>query len=73
LLASPTLPTGVEFIGAVFAEEPGDDTNMVFTQPLEPGHYIMVCFLPDVNDPEETPHALKGMLSDFNITTQGGN
>jgi hypothetical protein len=73
LLASPTLPTGVEFVGGVFAEEPGDEANLVVVEPLEPGHYIMACFLPDQNDPEETPHALKGMVSDFNITTQGGN
>ncbi len=60
--ASPdgTLPD-VEFIGGTSADA-GDTTNLVFAKPLEPGRYIMVCFVNDEAEGENgTPHALKGM------------
>jgi plastocyanin len=61
------LPPGVEFVGGTDAD-PGDTTNIVFTEPLAPGRYIMVCFVPDETEGENgTPHALKGMYKEFTI------
>ena len=60
-------PAGVEEIVAFGAYEPGETANVVFAEPLEPGRYAVLCFFPDVNDPEHTPHALKGMFAEFTI------
>jgi hypothetical protein len=60
-------PAGVEEVVAFGAYEPGETTNVVFAEPLEPGRYGVFCFFPDVNDPEHTPHALKGMFGEFTI------
>jgi len=46
---------------------PGQEVDMAFDQPLEAGRYMLVCFFPDTDDPEGTPHAFKGMLSEFTI------
>ena len=35
--------------------------------PQRPGRYTLVCFLPDTDDPEGTPHAFKGMIGGFTI------
>jgi hypothetical protein len=58
---------GFEFIGGVGPAEPGDTVNLVLTEALTPGRYLVVCFLPDTDDPEETPHAFKGMTAEFTI------
>jgi hypothetical protein len=60
-------PAGVEEVVAFGAYEPGETTNVVFAEPLEPGRYGVFCFFPDVNDPEHTPHALKGMFGEFAV------
>jgi hypothetical protein len=60
-------PPGVEEIVAFGAYEPGETANVVFAEPLQPGRYGIFCFFPDVNDPEHTPHALKGMFAEFSI------
>jgi len=60
-------PAGVEEIVAFGAYEPGETANVVFAEPLQPGRYGVFCFFPDVNDPEHTPHALKGMFAEFTI------
>ena len=60
-------PAGVEEIVAFGAYEPGETANVVFAEPLEPGRYAVFCFFPDVNDPEHTLHALKGMFAEFTI------
>jgi hypothetical protein len=40
----------------------GDDETV--TLDLEPGHYAVVCFLPDADG---TPHAMKGMVGEFTV------
>ena len=55
-----------ELIGGIQVE-PGKQRNLVFSETLSPGRYAVVCFLSDVNDPDGTPHALKGMFSDFTV------
>ncbi len=56
----------LELIGGIQVE-PGKQRNLVLTEVLSPGRYAVVCFLPDVNDPEGTPHAFKGMVSEFTV------
>jgi hypothetical protein len=56
-------PEGVEDIGGLFFE-PGEFGNVVFTQPLAPGRYAMVCF---VETPQGVPHAALGMFSEFTV------
>lgn len=46
---------------------PGEEVDMAFDAPLEAGRYALVCFFPDVSDPEMTPHAEKGMVNEFTI------
>jgi hypothetical protein len=47
--------------------QPDQQVDMAFAAPLAPGRYALVCFFPDVNDPEMTPHAEKGMAAEFTI------
>jgi len=58
---------GIEDIAFTLPFPPGDEANVVFDQPLEPGRYALLCFVPDKDDPEKTPHALKGMYRDFTV------
>ena len=56
----------VEFLGRIEIK-PGAAYNMVLLSDLEPGNYALVCFFPDTEDPEQTPHALKGMTAEFEL------
>jgi len=56
----------LEIVGRVEIK-PGTETNMVFLNELEPGKYALVCFFPDTEDPDQTPHALKGMKAEFEL------
>lgn len=50
-----------------FPFAPGDEANIALPAPLDPGRYAFVCFLPDTDDPEGTPHAFKGMTAEFTV------
>lgn len=58
---------GIEDIAFTLPFPPGDEQNVVFDQPLAAGRYALFCFVPDKDDPEKTPHALKGMTAEFTI------
>jgi hypothetical protein len=64
---SQSTPAGVEEVIAFSAYKPDESGNIVLANPLVPGRYGMFCFFPDVNDPEQTPHALKGMYAEFSV------
>jgi hypothetical protein len=67
-LQSPDQPEGVEVVGGVPDVEPGETYNLIFSEPLEPGRYAFVCFLPDLDEgPDGTPHAFKGMTHEFTV------
>jgi hypothetical protein len=66
------LPAGVQVIGGVGPIAPDDDQNLVFTEPLASGKYIMVCLLPDTSDPQGRLHVAKGMAVEFAVPAQGG-
>lgn len=65
-LASGEEPAGLDLVARVTIE-PGAQYNMVVQDELPPGRYAFVCFMPDVTDPEFTPHAFKGMVSEFTL------
>ena len=60
-------PAAVQEIVAFGSYKPGESGNIVFAKALDPGRYGLFCFFPDVNDPEQTPHALKGMYAEFSV------
>lgn len=78
VIGIPGGSTFEEALEAVGAEEvpplaakifilPGQQVNMAFDPPLAPGNYGLVCFFPDVQDPEFTAHFEKGMFAEFTI------
>ena len=58
---SKTPPPGV-FLGGPGALSSGGDNYWTVT--LEPGRYLLLCFVPD---PDGTPHAMKGMVQELTI------
>ena len=63
-LMSEDEPEGTTHIGSTPPQEPGDTRDIVFTDELPAGRYVMLCFMPDTDG---TPHALLGMWSEFTI------
>ena len=57
-------PAWTVAVGGPNAIAPGQTTDATLT--LEPGNYILVCFVPSPGDP--TPHVMKGMISALTIT-----
>ncbi|MEO6628873.1 MAG: hypothetical protein ABIP03_09935 [Aquihabitans sp.] len=55
----------VDFIGAVFA--PMGQSNGTSVD-LEPGEYIVACFLPIDGKDANPPHFTKGMLAEFKVS-----
>lgn len=66
-LQSEEDPAGAVHIGSTPPWDPGKTYNIVLTEDLEPGRYVMLCFMPDTSDPQETSHASKGMYKDFRV------
>lgn len=58
--------SGVEFVAFKFPFNEGDEADMAIPE-LSAGRYALVCFLPDTDDPEGTPHAFKGMTAEFTV------
>jgi hypothetical protein len=59
---------GFEFQGEIGPVEPGKTLNIVFTEPLAAGRYVMVCYLPDTTaGGDGMSHALKGMIREFTV------
>jgi hypothetical protein len=45
----------------------GDESDVALPGKLAAGRYGLVCFFPDTEDPEGTPHAFKGMAAEFTV------
>jgi uncharacterized cupredoxin-like copper-binding protein len=56
-------PPPAHFLGGVSPIGPGHDNEL--TLKLTPGHYVMLCFVPDAKDGK--PHVAHGMVHDFVI------
>ena len=67
-LQSPQQPEGVTVIGGATNIAPGDTYNLIFTDPLTPGRYAFIDFLPDTTEGANgTPHAFEGMTAEFTV------
>lgn len=58
------LPAPPPLVGIVTPLAPGGTTNVVLTEPLEPGNYALLCFLPTE---EGTTHVEEGMIAEFTV------
>jgi uncharacterized cupredoxin-like copper-binding protein len=56
-------PPPAEFIGGVSPIAPGESNELALS--LKPGHYAMLCFLPDAKD--HAPHVAHGMVHEFTV------
>ena len=56
-------PPPADFIGGVSPIAPGDVNALSLSLP--PGHYAMLCFLPDAKD--HAPHIAHGMVHEFTV------
>jgi hypothetical protein len=54
------------FLGVKFPLMADDEVDWAVPD-LTAGRYALVCFLPDTDDPEGTPHAFKGMTAEFTV------
>ena len=57
---------GIEDIAHFGPVAPGAQATWT-VKDLEPGRYAYACFIPDQDDPQGTPHALKGMVGQFTV------
>lgn len=60
-------PTWITGVGGPNPANPG--TTAEATLSLEPGEYVMICFIPSPG--EHAPHASKGMVNSFTVTEGG--
>jgi uncharacterized cupredoxin-like copper-binding protein len=54
-------PPPAHFLGGVSPIAPGQENEIALS--LTPGHYVMLCFVPDAKDGK--PHVAHGMVHDF--------
>ncbi len=57
----PGLPNPEEFMPVTFAATISEDAREWVALNLEPGYYIVACFIPDRENPE-VPHAAEGLI-----------
>jgi hypothetical protein len=60
-------PAWVEIRAGIPTLDPGEEAAL--GQELEPGRYVLLCFLPD---PEGMPHVVRGMVRDFVVEGDAG-
>ena len=58
-------PAPGQRLGGLSAIEPGD--HGYFVADFTAGTYALICFLPDVTDPQLTPHYAKGMVQEVTV------
>ena len=56
--------------GGVNILSPGTDGTVVVN--LQPGTYVISCFVNDLGDPQQVPHAAKGMVKQLTVTAARG-
>jgi uncharacterized protein (TIGR02246 family) len=69
-LQSEEEPEGIEDVGFIGPWPPGVDLTAILVDELQPGRYVMLCFVPAADG---EPHALKGMWAEFTIGGNGGD
>ncbi|MGH2536013.1 MAG: hypothetical protein ACRDHL_01300 [Candidatus Promineifilaceae bacterium] len=68
-LQSDEVPTWAITAGGPSVAAPGPDNAVSATVNLQPGNYILICFLPDA---EGVPHAAKGMVRPLTVSEAEG-
>ena len=58
---------GIEDVAFVDSLEPGEQINVAFTKPLAPGRYVLLCFRPNLDDPQGLPHIAAGIVAEFTV------
>lgn len=58
---SPDMPNPEEWLEAGYAASQSADTTQWLALDLQPGYYVLACFIPDPTN-EGTPHAFEGMV-----------
>jgi hypothetical protein len=65
----PGLPNLEEFVDVGFVAPISGEQSILVEMNLEPGHYVVVCFLPEKESGQ--PHAFHGMVTVFSIGADG--
>jgi hypothetical protein len=70
------IPAPFELVDHIAYAEPGQEADFLFAEPLEPGHYVIVCYIPqgahteaDFETATGPPHIQLGMVADFTVRT----
>ena len=58
-------PAWITWIGGPNAGVPDGKTPVTITVSMEPGNYVLICFIPS---PDGAPHAMKGMVRPMRVT-----
>ena len=66
----PGMPNPEEFQDAAFAGTISEDATEWLATNLEPGYYIVACFIPDAENPE-VPHAAQGLIDVITVGDVG--
>ena len=66
------VPDGYRAVDHVSFAMPGETMDFTLASPLEAGHYVFVCFIPEggmanVDSPGVKPHVALGMIADFTV------
>ena len=65
--ATDVLPPGTEKIVNSITLDPGEEGDITVKKGLQPGRYMLTCFLTDVTTPDMIPHYDRGMLTEFRV------
>jgi plastocyanin len=74
--ALDNVPAPFELVDHLTFAEPGSSVDFQFAEPLAPGHYVIVCYIPqgtitqdDLEEPAAgaVPHVKLGMIADFTV------
>ena len=68
LLQSDVTPIGgVTDVAFVREAKSGESFNIAFTEPLQPGRYVLLCYLEDLGEIKEVRPAAEGIVATFTV------
>ena len=68
LLQSGLAPAeGVSDVAFVRETISGESINIAFTEPLQPGHYVLLCYPQDPGGPKDVRRAAEGIVATFTV------
>jgi uncharacterized cupredoxin-like copper-binding protein len=66
--ATDVLPPGTEKIVNSITLDPSEEGDITVKKGLQPGRYMLTCFLTDVTSADGIPHYDRGMLTEFRVS-----